>query len=252
LYRGYLFGLPPAEWPGRVAAFAGLFASEFTPLGVALAAGGLVASAQRRWRMPLVLLFCAYALFALGYNTIDSYVYLLPAWFAVAFAVGLGADALLAALPTPSLRWATLALLILLPAWLGWQGLQIQDLRSDHAAVDYGTQVLDAAAPGAVIVAGDERHVFALWYFRTVAQRRMDVSVVATGLVGYDWYREQVAHVQPDLILPDSVATPAGWAAYLRALASQRPVYLADADTELMQTLTVTTEGPLWRVSGSE
>jgi hypothetical protein len=117
--------------------------------------------------------------------------------------------------------------------------------------MDYGTQVMDAAAPGAVLVAGDERHVFALWYFRTVPQRRMDVSVVATGLVGYDWYREQVARAQPELALPDSVATPGGWAEYLRALASQRPVYLADPDAELMRALTVTTEGPLWRVSGS-
>lgn len=251
LYRGYLFALPLAEWPGRVAVFAGLLASGFTPLGVALAAGGLVTSAHRRWRMPLVLLFSAYALFALGYNTTDSYVYLLPAWFAVAFAVGLGADGLLAALPSPSLRRATGALLILLPAWLGWQGLHTQDLRSDHAAVDFGTQVMDAAAPGAVVVAADERHVFALWYFRTVAQRRTDLSVVASGLVGYDWYREQLAHAQPELALPDSVATPGGWAEYLRVLASQRAVYLADADPDLMQALTLTIEGPLWRVRGS-
>src|SRR6185436_10669310 len=114
-------------------AFGGLLASGFTPLGVALAALGLMTSAQRRWRMPLALLFCAYALFALGYNTTDSYVYLLPAWFAVAFAIGLGADSFLAALPTPSLRGATRVFLLLLPAWLGWQGLHTQDLRSDHA-----------------------------------------------------------------------------------------------------------------------
>jgi hypothetical protein len=301
LYRGYLFGLPLADWPARLLAWTSLLVGNFTPLGLLLALVGILshsefANAGRsastnaqsphpetaipsqgelrdlqngrlratsvnplthpltprpRWRIPLALTFVAYSLFALGYNTTDSYVYLLPAWFAVAFALGLGADELLAAARSPVLRVPAIALLLALPAWLGWQGLGAQDLHSDRAARDYGVQVLDAVAPGAVLVAGDERHVFTLWYLRAVEQRRPDVAIVATGLVGYDWYREHLERADPSLALPDSVAAPGGWASYLRQLATRRPVYLADADAELLRELPARAEGVVWRVEGA-
>ena len=78
LYRGYVFGLPLTAWPQRLLAWMGLMARQFTPFGVALAGLGWL----HLWRelRPLAaasaLAFGAFSLYAIGYNTADSLVYL--------------------------------------------------------------------------------------------------------------------------------------------------------------------------------
>lgn len=210
LYHGYFFGLPMAFWPRRLLAWAGLMARQFTPLGALLALWG-VARLWRKWRslaLATSLSFAAFSLYAVGYNTADSLVYLTPALPLIALWLGVGLDDALRALSSmlrtssapPSAPYAlrpvscdpaTLrpALCLLLPALqvtLFWSQM---DLHHDRSAVAWAIQTLRMAPPNAVLLTAQDGATFALWYVRDVLEERPDVRIVDRDLLGHEPYR---------------------------------------------------------------
>ncbi len=172
LYRGYAFGLPLRYWPRRTLAWASLLARQFTPLGMLAALTGLVSRAEPgAW-----LTFGLGSLVAIGYDTPDSLVYLLPLLPLASLWL---ADGLQRVSEVLSLRISRSAewLLLLLPLALlvgNWRAL---DLHHDTTAVTWLRHALAQAPPDAVLLVEDDKHTFALWYGQTAYHLRPDVTV---------------------------------------------------------------------------
>jgi len=191
-YRQFLFALPWKYLPARLLAWAGLLARQFTPVGLAVAIlGAVVLWETDRPRLAAsgaTVGLCS--LFALGYDTSDSYLYLIPALICLGLWLGVGMDRLLTS-AFAWRRWAGWAVavsLVALPLVVALLRLPAQDLSEERAAETFGVNALTQAPSGAVIVSQQDAHTFALWYFQQAEGLRPDVVVVDLGLLGYAWY----------------------------------------------------------------
>jgi hypothetical protein len=230
LYRGYIFTLPWSAAPGRLAAWSGELWRGLLPWGLAASLLGLSLLFQRQRALALALLSSLLLglAWAIGYNTSDSLLTLLPGWVILALTGGVGVAALLAWLA----RWrpglalaAALACLILAaaPAALRWQQ---QTLRQDRAAEQFYSQVLQHVAEDAVVLTVGDRATFALWYGRYGLALRPDIAPLSRDLWALPSYRALVASQHPDLA---GSPPPADWPALLARAGQRHPLYLAQA-----------------------
>jgi hypothetical protein len=194
LYRGYAFALP-RPWIGqRIASAARLLADSFTWIGVLVGLWGFTALWERDYRraMDSLVVVLALAIFAVGYNTSDSQVYLVPALVMFAVWIGMGWSSLrsipISARAADVARGGLAVLMFALPAFTLARNWPAQDLRADHTARDFVEGVMNEAPPRAIVATSDERHTFALWVGVFVEKRRTDLAVVDQDLLGYDWY----------------------------------------------------------------
>lgn len=198
LYRGYAFGLPTEQALPRVAVVAQTLVKGFTLPGVAV--GLIGARALHRQDAPLMWTMLAAgtvsSVFAVGYLTADSQVYLIP--LLAVFAVWIGVGWAQALAP----RWAWLA--AVLPVWILVHNWQAIDLHADHAARDFVNGIVAQAPEGAIVITGEDRHTFALWTSVFVEQARSDIIVVEPNLLSFDWYRAALRRNFPDLRVPES------------------------------------------------
>jgi hypothetical protein len=184
--------------------------SGFGPTGVALGAAGMASLARRQRGLLLAsgLSWLLYVVYAIGYDTTDSYVYLIPALVILAFWLGEGlAESLGWLCRRLGRRWGLAAGLclgcvgLLFALVLNYRGM---DIHRDTSARDFGEGVLAAAPKQAVLLTAQDAHTFTLWYFQHVLRRRPDVAVVDTGLFEYDWYRVDLLRAWPGLVVPGS------------------------------------------------
>ena len=253
-YQGYAFGLPLAELPSRLAAWAGLLAQQFTWLGVALALVGLwdlLALPDRRWAWATLAAFIAYSVYALLYRTADSYVYMLPAYLSVALWLGRGVLLVWQEVRSRADRLAPLAaaLLLAIPFYQAWTQWPELDLSRDDEARAYVRSVLSELPHGSLVITTSDEHTFALWY-GVAAVARDDVTVVDRDLTQFEWYRRQIEHRLPapawqtDI---DSVVTYT--VAFARTASAQRPVFLSGDDAALRAALPWRARGTLWELT---
>jgi len=212
LYQGYVFALPLEAVPARLLALTQYLVSGFGPTGVALGAAGIASLARRQRGLLLAsgLSWLLYVVYAIGYDTTDSYVYLIPALVVLAFWLGEGlAESLGWLCRRLGRRWGLAAGLclgcvgLLLALVLNYRGM---DIHRDTSARDFGEAVLAAAPERAVLLSVQDAHTFTLWYFQHVLGQRPDVAVVDTGLLDYDWYRADLLRAWPELVVPGSDA----------------------------------------------
>jgi hypothetical protein len=193
LYHGYVFALPLADWPQRLLAWAALLARQFTPAGAVLAGLGWAWLWQKRRVLAVAsaLSFAAFSLYAIGYNTADSLVYLAPALPLAALWLGMGL-AQIGAWSSRRVRWGAWALLLLplAQALVFWGQM---DLSGDRTAMEWADGVLRDAPAQAVVITAQDAHTFALWYARDVLGERPDVAVVDRDLWGHEPYRRMMA-----------------------------------------------------------
>ncbi len=238
LYRGYLFTVPLEHIPARLAATVSLYIQQFGPWGAAISLLGLWwLWGQRRALAGASLTGVAlYTVYAMGYNTPTSYVYLIPAFLAAAVWLAAGLQVL-------AHRWPRLwPLALLLPALALVLNVAGADLHADYAARDYAQAVWAAVEPQAIIVTGADEHTFALWYAQLVAGQRPDVVIVDRDLLAYDWHRAGLARRYPDLNVRDAQDE----AMLITAHIAQRPIYLTDRPGPAGYELAPA--GPIWRV----
>jgi hypothetical protein len=196
LYSGFVFGLPPDQWPVRLASLGRLVLENLTVPGVLVAAWGAAQlTAKDRPRAVGVLgTMAVMAVYALGYDTTDSYVLLLPVLLLATWLVGVGIKELGHLGPGGRrLGWAAL----LIPLYLlitGWPKLS---LAADHEATSFVEETMRAAPADAILYTETDRHTFALWYARLVAGTRPDVTIIDRGLLGYEWYQEMLETQDP-------------------------------------------------------
>ena len=216
LYRGYVFALPLEALPARLFVLARYLVSGFGLTGIALSAVGVESLARRQRGLLLAsgLSWLLYVAYAVGYDTTDSYVYLIPALVVSAFWLGEGlAESLSWLRGRLGSRWGLAAGVCLacvgpLSALvLNYRGM---DVHRDTVARDFGEGVLAAAPERAVLLSAQDAHTFTLWYFQHVLEQRSDVAVVDTGLLGYDWYRVGLLRAYPGLVVPGGDAGELG------------------------------------------
>ena len=118
------------------------------------------------------------------------------------------------------------------------------DLSHDREARDFVTRTLADAAPDALVLTSGDGPTFALWYALYGLGQRPDVAPVNVNLTAFDWYRRTLAERHPDLAAALNTFDPARPAAWLGAVAGERPLYRAE-------TLTVPLPGYDERPEGS-
>jgi hypothetical protein len=216
LYRGYAFALPVSSLGERLVAWASLAARQFTPVGALLAGWGWwrLFKLQRGLAKATLGMFAGWSIFAIGYNTTDSYVYLVPAFVLVAVWLGVGLAEVLSRTRWPLvLQWGVVLLLPLAELLLGWSAA---DVHTDRTAVSFGQAILEQAPPHAILMTGQDAHTFTLWYFRYARGQRPDVTVVDRDLLAMPWYRAALVRETGlrDLAAmtdPLAILTASGW-----------------------------------------
>jgi hypothetical protein len=216
LYRGYVFALPLEAAPARLLALARYLVSGFGPTGMALSAVGVDSLARRQRGLLLAsgLSWLLYVAYAIGYDTTDSYVYLIPALVISALWLGEGlaeSQSWLRGRLGP--HWglaAGVCLGCIGPLSVLVLNYPVMDVHRDTLARDFGEGVLAAAPRQAVLLITQDTYTFTLWYFQHVLGQRPDVAVVDTALLEYDWYRAGLKRTYPGLVVPGSDAGELG------------------------------------------
>lgn len=248
LYRGAPFGLTVPEMLTRLRAWAGLLAQPLAWPGLVLVALGLwrLATQARRLAVATVSIAILVAIYALGYATVDAFVYLLPVFLLAA--LWQAAGVLAVAAWVAQRRAARLVWLVyLLPALLlrqNWAGV---DLSHDQTARQYAQDALAAAAPNALLIGSGDEHTFALWYVQDGLGERPDVVVVERTLWNLDWYRRHVAQRWPDL----AVSAGPDVSDLIESQLDHRPIFTTDPDEDLALRYDLQPVGVLWRVQAA-
>jgi hypothetical protein len=220
-YRGYVFGLPWAYVGSRILALTQITVRALAWWGVPVALWGWQTMLRRDRALAIgsLLTVAFIAVYAVGYNTTDSYIYLLPALMLMSVWLAWGLLDLLR-LAGPNLRRAGMGwALLILPLTSAALNFPAMSLRDDRAALDFAEGTLSQAAPGALILVDDDRHTFALWYARYALGQRPDVAVVNVNLLHFDWYQASLAKAHPGLPLAPDVGD------LVRQAIGERPVY---------------------------
>ncbi len=257
-YRPLVFAFPLAWLPWRLSGWAALLLQNLTLPGLALALFGLWwAEANHRGLLSMTILHVAvFSVYALGYSTADSYVYLSPVYLALAPAIALGAWVTgTEAIQWVRARWpgrsraaagALLLALALLPAGQVWMHWKAEDLGEDREAVDFGREALATARDDALIITATDQPTFSLWYFRYGLGLRPDVAILNANLYAFDWYRETVARWHPDVVLVGGRSTPPDFSALVDENMRVRPVYLAELMVDPLTRYSAIRKGPLY------
>jgi hypothetical protein len=177
-------------------------ARQFTPVG-ALGAGigWFELWRERRWLAATSLAaFVGFSVYAMGHDTVDSLVYLVPALPLAALWLGAGVDGatewLRAHVGGNRERVAggiSVALLFLVPLLQTLFLWGAMDLSGDRSAMAWAERTLEEAPANGVLVTESDAHTFTLWYAVKVLGMRSDVVVIDTDLWYRAPYREQIA-----------------------------------------------------------
>ena len=249
IYSDFAFGLPVAHLPARFASWLGMLGRQFTWLGLALGLAGVwdLWETDREYLGFTLTSFGATVVYALAYNTSDSYVYLIPSYLVFSLWIARGGAYLLRGfLPWKERRrddrlirsrlerLASLAMLVL-PVILLGSNLRVLDLSEDRRAHAYAVQVFANTPSDAMIIADTDAHIFSLWYVRYVEASEPEAVVVAKGLFHYRWYRDTLSWNHPQIVLPSGDDDPDGLLSDLINLnLPHRPVYLTDHDDTIL------------------
>jgi hypothetical protein len=255
IYRPFVMALPLAQWPARLLAWAGLLRQQFGLVGTALGLLGIWAHTRRNAGQAgiLLLTFALYSLHAAGYNTTDSYVYLLPVYALFALWVAHGAVFVLQGLEqTHAVALAAAAALLLLPLATLRANWPAVDLHDDRSAYDYGAQVFAAVPDGAIVISATDPHTFTLWYFARVVVNRPWVAVVDRDLLVYDWYLAGLRQRYPWLRWPPTPPRAAPFLEHwVEANRQDCALFLADIDEQLMARYTFEPQGLLYHLQSA-
>ena len=252
-YHGYLFGLPLADLPSRIGAWVDLWGQQYTWFGLALALTGLwswIETGSRRRALAMGLIFGAHALYAVTYDTADSYVYLIPTYLLTALWMAEGARVVY----TDYIKRRKLeriglgiglSLLVAIPLWsIGSHHKSPDpfdaqaapqwalDLSHDHEARQWTDAVLQMLPHSALVITGEDRHTFTLDYAIWVEGQRQDLCVVDGELLQYPWYVRQISERYPLFVIGQAPLTPRE---LILMNLGRCPVYLVSARKELEQ-----------------
>jgi len=250
-YRGYLFSAPSDTILGRVAAWAYTLTSQYTPIGLGIALIGLSDwdRAKPHLRNFSLLWIVPVSIYAIGYYTRDSEIYLLPVIWLAAIWLAAGIPVVLAWVQSrwPRLRVAVSAASVLLIA-LGiltvvrWPSLS---LRQDQEARQFLVAVNEILEPGSIVISRADHDTFALWYSAwatgELLRNAPDTVLINDGLYQFPWYQRLLATLYPTIVgenhsVQEILATNYG----------KHPIFFTQ-DLGLVSADQLEMVGPLWR-----
>lgn len=251
LYRHFVFALPWDQVPTRLSAWATLLIKQFGWWGLFL---GLTGAWHLRYRDRSFsylswLAFILYTAYAIGYNTTDSYVYLIPTFMFFALWLGGGLSVVLSYLAdvwpkTGAAVWVGCGLALAMPVLSLGTNFATTNLSQDRTAHDFGREIMAALPAEAIALTNSDQHTFTLWYFQYVVTGRMDLVIVDEALLPHRWYRESLHLHHPDLRLPDT----ADLTDFIMANIDQRIIYTVEEDQPLLADDSGPRQGLLHRV----
>jgi hypothetical protein len=208
-----------------------ILVEQFTPLGLALVIGGFAVwdRMQPTLRNGILLWIAPVSLYAAGYNTLDSYIYLLPVVWIMSLMLGQALSSSSAWLGKRFLHahWgvATAALLGLL--FLAQWRLPQVDLRSDHEAQTFLAEAATTLEAGSLVISSADAPTFALWYGQwgsgDLARAVPDLVFVNYALYQFGWYRNLMHDLYREVPMMG-----APFAELIEANRHQRPVFLTE------------------------
>ena len=254
LYRGFLFSLPLADLPARLAAWLGILLAGLNGWGIPVSLFGWTHLLKRDPTLATgtLAVFVLYSAYAVFYDTTDSYIYLLPAIAMLILWMAYGLYRALVAIE-PYLRdsvWKRGALcgiavlLSVIAAPWNWSG---QNLSDNTEALDYGLQAVEAVEPDSLIIAEGDAHTFALWYVRYGLDRRQDIAVVNDALLAFDWYHIILQKHHPGIVGETDAGS--GLLSLLAHNAGRRQIYFSTEPAYLPADYRTEPSGLLWRLS---
>ncbi len=228
VYQGMLFQIPFVSLLSRIEAAARLLFDQFGILGLVIGLIGAVISEniQSPVRWMLAWLFFSSLIFSLGYNTKDSYLYLIPSLTVFSIWLGIGAIDLI------DIKWRSLplgilagsALLLFLIVRIPFTR-QTVDTRKDDRAVLYAENYLNSAPQNAILLTNGDEDTFPLWYYHFGLKQRLDIRIILLPLTQFVWYQETLRHTYPDLVLPpDFESSSTAWGDAISRLNPERPL----------------------------
>jgi hypothetical protein len=254
-YRGFVFSLPLALAPARLVTLLRMVLVGVNGLGLPLAVMGLAGLLDRDRSLAAGagLTFVLFSVYALFYNTADSYVYLIPTMTILVLWVGHGLHRGLravAARPRKRGVWAAALTGIALFSLAGvpWHWRE-EDLSTNTEALDYAVDALDGRAPNSLLIVSGDAHTFALWYAQYGLRLRPDVAVVNDSLVQFGWYRDVLQKYHPE-ILTDTDAAELTDLLLAEANVGRRQVFFTDKPESLPDGYRLEPSGNLWRMAG--
>ena len=211
LYQDEVLALTlPSLWE-RIQSAAALLLDQFGILGLVVGLLGLILFFRPSplyrntfWTMA------AFSVFAIGYATDDSFVYLIPPTLCFAVWIGMGMDGLMEMISRryQKLGWAT-GLIILLYLFIVAGGhWPLVDASRDTRAEQFGEMVMTQMPADTLVFATGDQAIFSLWYFHYALHQRADLAVIAADLLTFDWYQETLKAAYPSLVVPGPFPFP--------------------------------------------
>ncbi len=250
-YRNYLFSAPSSTLLSRIASWAYTVTSQYTVVGLGLALFGLNNwdRNQPQLRNFSLLWIVPISIYAIGYYTRDSDIYLLPVtWIVVLWlAVGL-ADAqrwLQIRWPARSLSIVAAIVLTIALVILGSLRLPTLSLRHDSEARQFLEGATAALPPNSIVISREDNDTFALWYGAwasgTLIHRAPGVVLINDSLYQFPWYQRLIAALYPAV-----VGNSHSVEEILALNHGVRPIFFS-ADLSLVPSNQLQKVGPLWR-----
>lgn len=162
----------------------------------------------------IVLTLC----FRTSYSAIGNQVYLIPTLYGLNILIGLSFAALFGLIPAENHRFVSLLSACFLGLLLlgGIGAMSRMDISHEYGAALFAQRTFNTLPDDAIVVTERDEYTFALWYDQSLGQR-LDVVVIDSRLLFYDWYQAHLIHHYPDL--NPAAVRPGG----LTAL--ERPLY---------------------------
>ena len=207
-----------------------LLMDQFGALGLVVGViGAIQYSFSVKWiRWILAWIFGIYFIFAIGYNTLDSVDYLIPAVMVFAIWLGLALPALW------TLSWKRIPIGLLLVAVVILSvGLRVPgnrtrlDPRLQDQAARFAEQLLNEAPSNAIVFTTTDGDTFPLWYYHFGLKQRTDLRIVALPLTQFVWYQQTLLRTYQDLTYPPLFAEDlpnVDWGQQIASLNPDRPV----------------------------
>jgi hypothetical protein len=203
IYHQYLFSLSPADMLQRLRATAGLLLEQYTWVGALFGIYGLISSPLWRVIVPTGWMGLAFLFFATAYGSPDSQVYLLPVWLAFAIWMAYGLTDLLVLLPDVYKLQVSIAGLLIVAVLIRASFLYSSvDASRDFRARDFIGNALQVIPQNSLVFVDGDEQIFSLWYAQFALNRRLDMVIIAEGLLPYKWYRENLQYTYKDLNVP--------------------------------------------------
>jgi hypothetical protein len=201
-YHNLLFGIQLHEYPARILSWVNLVLKQFGVFGLLAGLAGITDSRVKplvRW--STLYLFFVFSIFAIGYKTNDSMVYIIPSLIAFALWCGWGIHFFW------EQKWKkiniglvlSLAIIINMAIVFPSRYRSVAPTNDDLAR--YAEVTLAEAQENATIFTDTDGQTFSLWFYQYGLGMRPDVRIISKGLLQYAWYQENLLRLYPGINL---------------------------------------------------